>query len=163
MIHIQNTCKKNNTINLEKKITALQNEMEQIKANTKYNIIGNTINNNMINITINKVGNENILDLNEKEIRDIFDKNIESLVKFVELLNFNDRLPSNHNFCSTSLENPGPYLSYFNTDKLQQEKERKKYFLKIYYTDLSTGWSNFIISTKIISPKASRNKLKRIL
>ena len=74
------------------------------------------------------MGNENILDLNEKEIKVIFDNKLEGIFKFVELLNFNSRLPSNHNFCSTSLE--GSYVSYYNTDNSSQQKERKKYFFE---------------------------------
>lgn len=43
-------------------------------------------------------------------------------------MNFNSRLPSNHNFCTTSLE--GQYLSVYNTENSEQIKERKKYFFE---------------------------------
>ena len=129
-LHIMNSCKKKeDTTNiLEKKIEELQQEMSRMKkvSQTKQQINNGTINN--ITITINKVGNENILDLNEKEIKLIFDNKLECILKFVELLNFNSRLPSNHNFCSTSLE--GSYVSYYNTDNSSQQKERKKYFFE---------------------------------
>ena len=129
-LHIMNSCKKKeDTTNiLEKKIEELQQEMSIMKkvSQTKQQINNGTINN--ITITINKVGNENILDLNEKEIKLIFDNKLEGILKFVELLNFNSRLPSNHNFCSTSLE--GSYVSYYNTDNSSQQKERKKYFFE---------------------------------
>jgi hypothetical protein len=53
---------------------------------------------------------------------------MESLVKFIQHMNFNSRLPSNHNFCTTSLD--GQYLTVFNTEKSEQQKERKKYFFE---------------------------------
>jgi hypothetical protein len=130
-LHSINSCKKKeDTTNiLKKKIEELQQEMFIMKkeSQVKQQINNGTINNN-ITITINKVGNENILDLNEKEIKVIFDNKLESIFKFVELLNFNSRLPSNHNFCSTSLE--GSYVSYYNTDNSSQQKDRKKYFFE---------------------------------
>lgn len=130
-LHSMNSCKKNqDNIPIEKKIEELQYEISILKKDSqvKQQINNGTINNNNITITINKVGNENILDLNEKEIKLIFDNKLEGILKFVELLNFNSRLPSNHNFCSTSLE--GSYVSYYNTDNSSQQKERKKYFFE---------------------------------
>ncbi len=118
---------------LEKQIEKLHQKIQVLEAATyisKATINGNvnngTINNNII--YINKIGNENISELTDKEIRDIFDKKIESLIKFIQVLNFNERLPSNHNFCSTSLE--GQYLKIYNTDKSNEENERKKYFFE---------------------------------
>jgi transcriptional regulator NrdR family protein len=132
-LHIMNSCKKNqDNTPIEKKLEELQHEISILKkeSRAKQQINNGTINNNNnnITITINKVGNENILDLNEKEIKVIFDNKLESIFKFVELLNFNSRLPSNHNFCSTSLE--GSYVSYYNTDNSSQQKDRKKYFFE---------------------------------
>jgi transcriptional regulator NrdR family protein len=129
-LHIMNSCKKNkNNIPIEKKLEELQHEISILKkeSQVKQQINNGTINNNNnnnITITINKVGNENILDLNENEIKVIFNNKLEGILKFVELLNFNSRLPSNHNFCSTSLE--GSYVSYYNTDNSSQQKDRKK-------------------------------------
>jgi len=135
-LHSMNSCKKNkDNLPIEKKLEELQQEISILKkeSQVKQQINNGTINNNNnnnnnITITINKVGTENILDLNEKEIKLIFDNKLEGIFKFVELLNFNSRLPSNHNFCSTSLE--GSYVSYYNTDNSKQQKERKKYFFE---------------------------------
>jgi hypothetical protein len=41
---------------------------------------------------INKLGTENLAELNDTEISSIFNKEIESVLTFVELLNFNERL-----------------------------------------------------------------------
>jgi DNA-directed RNA polymerase subunit RPC12/RpoP len=154
--HIEKTCKKveTKTQQLEKQLAILQKEIREIKSSNKSgnkittnntntnttnntnnttNNTNNTTNNNnngTINniIVINKIGTENILDLNDNEIKDIFDKKMESVIKFVQHLNFNKRLPSNHNFCTTSID--GHYLQIYNTDQLTKEKERKKYFFE---------------------------------
>ncbi len=75
---------------------------------------------------IKTIGSENIKDLNFKELLEIFDKHLESPIKLAEHLNFNERLPENHNFCSTSLE--GKYVQTYNTKLLKHEPKLKKYF-----------------------------------
>ena len=127
--HIGNTCKlvDTETLKLEKQIELLQKEIKGIKSNT---ITNNNTNNGTINniIVINKIGTENISDLNDSEISEIFDKKIESVIKFIQHLNFNKRLPSNHNFCTTSID--GNYLHIYNTEQLTKECDRKKYFFE---------------------------------
>jgi hypothetical protein len=124
-------CKTINSVPLAEQVKKLTEKVKTLE--NKSNIITNNIsnsNNNSNNniIVINKIGTENINDLNEKEIKEIFANNIESLIKFVQHTNFNSRLPSNHNFCTTSLD--GQYLTVYNADKSSQEKERKKYFFE---------------------------------
>ena len=135
-VHILNKCKNkdvdNKTSQLESKIEKLEKKLEQLE-NKTVTTTNNTINNGTVNniIYINKIGSENIYDLNDTEIKEIFSKNFEkSVLKFVEYLNFNSRLPSNHNFCTTSLD--GQYLSVYNTDQpnIGEQKERKKYFFE---------------------------------
>jgi hypothetical protein len=146
LIHMGNNCKKkindseqmkNKIVELEKKIAELANNQNNknttISGNNNTNNTNNgTINNNNVQIIINKIGTENINDLNEVEVKEIFWSgalnNLESLVKFIQYLNFNSRLPSNHNFCTTSLD--GQYLNIYNTEKSEQQKERKKYFFE---------------------------------
>jgi hypothetical protein len=82
----------------------------------------NTINNKII---INKLGDVNVLHLTKKEIMTIFDKELESVTSMIEYLNFNERLPENHSFCTTNLESG--FMSVYNTDKQTIEKDRKKY------------------------------------
>jgi hypothetical protein len=55
----------------------------------------------------------------------IFNKELESITTMIELLNFNERLPENHSFCTTNLESG--YMAVYNTDKQTIEKDRKKY------------------------------------
>jgi len=136
--HIGNTCKlvDKETVKLEKQIELLQKEIKGIKSssitnnNNTNNNNNNNTNNGTINniIVINKIGTENISDLNDSEISEIFDKKIESVIKFIQHLNFNERLPSNHNFCTTSID--GNYLHIYNTDQLTKQCDRKKYFFE---------------------------------
>ena len=134
-IHVEKSCKSKNdkTILFEKQILELQKKIKSLESSEKNTITNNTTNNTnngTINniVVINKIGTENINDLNNIETNEIFNKKIESLIQFVKYLNFNERLPSNHNFCSTSLE--GPYLQVYNTELSAQEKETKKYFFE---------------------------------
>ena len=89
----------------------------------------NNINNGIINnkkIVINKIGQENI-NLNNHEIADIFNKQIDAVSKTVEYIYFNERIPSNHSFCTTAIDSQ--YLSVYDTKSNQIIKDRKKYFL----------------------------------
>jgi hypothetical protein len=135
--HIGNTCKlvDKETVKLEKQIELLQKEIKGIRSSSITNNNTNTNNSNNTNngtinniIVINKIGTENISDLNDSEISEIFDKKIESVIKFIQHLNFNERLPSNHNFCTTSID--GNYLHIYNTDQLTKQCDRKKYFFE---------------------------------
>lgn len=152
-VHMQNVCKlkDNPTAKLEKQILELKKEVQQLKSEQQIqktqttstnkssktqisNFVNNgtintgTVNNGPINniIVINKIGTENVLELNNKELLEIFDKQLECPIKLVEHLNFNKRLPANHNFCSTSLE--GKFVQIYNTDLSKQETRPKKYF-----------------------------------
>ena len=79
-------------------------------------------------IIINKTGNENIDQITYNEVSTIFDNEISSVVKLIELVNFNEYKPETHSFCSTALESP--YLSFYNTDTNTVNKERKRYFFE---------------------------------
>lgn len=129
--HITNTCKnktkETEITQLKNEIKVLQDKVDKLSGNIINNTNNGTINNN-VTIIINKIGNENINDLNEQEVKDIFSKKIESLVKFIQHMNFNSRLPSNHSFCTTSLN--GQYLTVYNTENSEQQKDCKKYFFE---------------------------------
>ena len=81
--------------------------------NINNNIINNITNNNNIinnntvinNIIINKLGEENIDSINKNDILSLFDKEFLSIMKFIELIYFNKKLPENHIFCSANLNN----------------------------------------------------------
>jgi len=141
--HIKNKCKlknkvdeKNNEIKFElveikNKIIKLENKKNnKITNNIKVN--GNIFNGNNNDsgpkIIINKTGNEKINQITYNEVSTIFDNEISSVVKLIELVNFNENKPENHSFCSTALESP--YLSFYNTDTNTVNKERKIYFFE---------------------------------
>jgi len=138
----QKTCSENinNIKQLEIKFT---NELDKLKTEINNKVKKKTINNNygiINNITINKIGSENLLEFTDNEISQIFNKELESVIIFIELLNFVDplriyiinsksiveRLPQNHSYCTTSLESK--YLSTYNDETKTIEKDRKKYF-----------------------------------
>jgi len=132
--HKNNTCKiKNNETNkiniLEEKIEQLENKINNISNNTLNNISNNNnsnVNNGTVNIYINKTGTENVLELNDSEKNEIFNKELCGIVSFIKFINFNERLPNNHSFCTKSLE--GKYLLSYNTEEEKIESVRKKYF-----------------------------------
>jgi hypothetical protein len=126
----ENVNMKNEIIELKKEILELKNNKEDIKSkinNTNNGIINNTSTVNNI-IYINKTGTESLSDLSKQDIKEIFDKNIDSIGTFIKKINFNENLPSNHSFCTTNLD--GPYLSVFDESKSKITKDRKKYFFE---------------------------------
>jgi len=125
----QNNCRMKNVFielknDFNNKIELLKKDIENKTSNKVYNkyINSGTINSK---ITINKIGNES-LELTNDEVRKIFNKEVEGLLTFIEFANFNERLPSNHSFCSTSLESK--YLSKYNVEDKTIQKDRKKYY-----------------------------------
>ncbi len=159
--HVKNSCKVNKmetivemkqTINeLVKKIKTLENK--PIINNTTNNTTNNTIN----NIYINKTGTENVLELNDIEVNDIFSKEISGVMSLVKYINFNSRLPSNHSFCSKSLE--GKYLLSYNTEESKIESIRKKYF---YQELLSNAVNNLELLYKLKKNQIDKNKQEKI-
>ena len=119
-----NLCKKilSRSDNLSRhiKICIKKNNLENSILN---NNINSNIQNNSNNIIINNPGSENILDLTEKEIKKIFNNSDNSLIKMIEYLNFNNRLPENHSFCSTNLESN--YLSVYDSKTKKIKKDKK--------------------------------------
>ena len=137
--HEQKCFVKNDNDIIKQELVEIKNELKQIKENKKNNKITNNIkvNGNIFNgnkmdvgpkIIINKTGNEKIDQITYNEVSTIFDNEISSVVKLIELVNFNENKPENHSFCSTALESP--YLSFYNTDTNTVNKERKRYFFE---------------------------------
>lgn len=83
---------------IKSKLDKLEKKVNKKVINNNHGNIynGNVVNNN---ITINKIGSENLLDFNDIEITMIFNKELEGIITFIELLNFNERLPQNHSYC----------------------------------------------------------------
>lgn len=135
----------------------MKKELVELKnTKTKHNIINNgTIINNII--YINKTGTENLLDLNDIECAEIFSKEFSSVVSLVKFINFNERLPSNHSFCSKSLE--GKYLLAYDFKKSKIESTRKKYF---YHELLANSVDKLEILYKSRKNKFSKLKQEQI-
>ena len=144
--HIKNKCKekdkiqekndqkiiKETLISLENKINKLEKNSFNKKPITNIRIHGNLINGNNHDSgpkqIIYKTGSENMNLLNYTEVSTIFDNEISSVIKLIELVNFSENKPENHSFCSTALESP--YLSFYNTDTNSINKERKRHFFE---------------------------------
>ncbi len=127
---------KNNQEDIKSELVEIKNEIKKLK-NTKTgpttnikvhgNIIGTNTDTGPKQI-IYKTGTENMDQISYNEVSTIFDNEISSVVKLIELVNFNENKPENHSFCSTALESP--YLSFYNTDTNTVNKERKRYFFE---------------------------------
>jgi hypothetical protein len=91
------------------KETEEHSKITNIVINNNNNVTNNNItnNNNIVinNIIINKLGEENIDSINKNDILNLFDKEFLSIIKFIELIYFNKKLPENHIFCSPNLNN----------------------------------------------------------
>ena len=108
--HIKKTCKEKNS-----EIEKLKAEIREIKENflqeidklknkeTKIIFNGpiNNSTNNIINIC--KIGNEDINLLTTKEIQLIKSHGLNAVIKIADCTNFNQRLPQNHNFYTSAL------------------------------------------------------------
>ncbi len=177
--HMDNVCgslvksqHNSQTVELQNQINELKKEIVELKnAKPKTEVINKTINNytnttnnitnngTIINNTvyINRTGTENLLDLTDKECDEIFGKEISSVVSLVKHVNFNERLPSNHSFCSKSLE--GKYLLAYDVDKSCTESLRKKYFC---HELLENSVNRLEILYEIHKNKMSKLKQKKI-
>jgi hypothetical protein len=89
------------------------------------NIINSTVNstiksnnnssfNKTYNITINGFLGENFMILSNTELKDIFSSNMSCIIKFIELVNFNDNYIENHTIKNTSLS--GKNISVIDKD-----------------------------------------------
>ncbi len=152
--HEQKCSVKNSNDSLKQELVEIKNELRQLKENsnkkstTNIKVHGNMINGNNHDSgpkqIIYKTGTEIMDQISYNEVSTIFDNEISSVVKLIELVNFNENkpgsfrttrlltklkdAPENHSFCSTALESP--YLSFYNTDTNSVNKERKRYFFE---------------------------------
>jgi hypothetical protein len=166
--HLETACKKKDVVDkttlLEKELNELKNKFNLFESKTINPSINNSsINNGTVNniIYINKTGNENLLELNKKEVTEIFDKDLTSVLTFVEKLNFNERLPSNHSFCTTNLE--GPYLSVYDSDNSKIKKDRKKYFFEELFSKAVTKMEELYKINKNHFIKDKQKKIEETL
>jgi len=129
---------KHNQNDIKSELVEIKNELIKLK-NTKSGstqifkkVHGNVINGNNHDSgpkqIIYKTGTEDIDKITYDEVSTIFNNEISSVIKLIELVNFSENKPENHSFCSTALESP--YLSFYNTDTKSVNKERKRYFFE---------------------------------
>ena len=112
--------------NMEKKIEELEKAKPSNQVNNKSIVKGNVYNGTINNtIQINAVGNEP-MNLSIDEIKSIFDKKVFSLIKYLELLNFDEKRKNNHSFCTTNRD--GKHLLTYDAEKAEVVSNKKKYF-----------------------------------
>ena len=118
---------------IKEELTKLKSELEIVK-NTPAtithikNINKGIINKGVINF-IKPPGFEDINVITEKEAEHILEKEMNCLITLVDYINFNEKYPENHSFCTTALNDK--YISTINTETLTIEKQRKKDFFDI--------------------------------
>ena len=78
-------------------------------------------------------------------------------MSFIKFINFNERLPNNHSFCTKSLE--GKYLLSYNTEEEKIESVRKKYF---YHELLSNSVEKIEILYKSCKNNFSKEKQLKV-
>ncbi len=126
--------KQKENIELENKIKSIVKKeiKNNKKSTTNIKVNGSFINGNNTDngpkMIIYKTGTEKMDMITYDEVSTIFDNEISSVIKLIELVNFNENKPENHSFCSTNLESP--YLSFYNTDTNTVNKERKRHFFE---------------------------------
>jgi hypothetical protein len=122
-----------------------KNKESKINNNTTNNINNNNTTNNTINnnITINAFGSERIDKFPVKELKK-FIRNDNYLYNIIEYINFNEKYPENHSFCSTSLE--GKYISKLNPETNKIEKISKDRFLDKVYETANEKIDNILFS-----------------
>ena len=116
---------------MKQKIKELEKRLDDIEKSKHTTKIINNINGNIISgnkITIHKSGSENMNQLTYEDVSTIFDNEISSVIKLVELVNFNDGLPQNHSIYNTSIDST--YVSFYNSNTNKINKGRKKYFFE---------------------------------
>jgi hypothetical protein len=153
----EKSCNENQE-NINNIIDKMQKEIDLLKNKPSKTIIKNinqgTINKGPVYNFLNKIGNENINLLTEKEIEYIMDQELNCIVSLISLLNFNQEIPENHTFCTTALNDK--YISTINTETLEIEKQRKKDFFD------NLLWSG-INKMKLLYDKLKSKKSKRAL
>ena len=134
--HIKNRCKEKIKKDKEndfyrQQIEKLTNDLEKLKKKSTKKIINyNTLNNNSNNNTnnnltnINNIGKEKLSDLTIDERKYIMSHGLNSIISLAEHLNFNEKIPQNHNFCVSALNDK--HLNTIDNKTHKIIKQRKK-------------------------------------
>ena len=126
--HEQKCCKKYEDNLYKQQIEKLTDDLEKLKHKIKKKstnkiINYNTINNNKLT-NINNIGTEKITDLTRDEKKYIMSHGMNSIISLAEHLNFNERLPQNHNFYVSALNDK--HLNAIDNNTHTIVKQRKK-------------------------------------
>lgn len=154
--HEKQSCAKNPEIHPE--INTINNPQTNNQTAHTITNIHTQNNNNTINITFNKLGNEDISILTQDEIEEIINNGLNCMIKLIEFINFNKAHPQNHTICTTNLNNK--YTSVLNTETNEVEKHRKE---DIYDKVLSYALNHInMLKDRIIDRKKRKLFKKKI-
>ena len=120
--HEKTICKLKNTTNINN-IKEINNSTIGKMSNDNSTFNDNSTNIQNLNITINKLGCEDISILSQDDIEEIINNGLSCAIKLIELINFNNEHPQNHSFCTTNLNNK--YTSVLNIETNEIEKKLK--------------------------------------
>lgn len=128
------------TTEFKEELTKIKTELEFVKnkpatinnINNIKNINKGIINKGVMNY-IKPPGSEDISLITEKEAEKILENEMNCLIALVDYVNFNEKYPENHSFCTTALNDK--YISTINTETLTIEKQRKKDFFDLMLTN----------------------------
>jgi hypothetical protein len=131
-INDENTIQNQKEINkkLTDKIIQLEKEMKQLVNKINKGVRCKNINNGSINIINNnsinicKFGDEEIPKLSEKEKETIINEGLDSIIYLIEYINFNEKLPQNHNFCVSAINDK--YVNVYDKQSNSIIKRNKK-------------------------------------
>ncbi len=156
----EKSCKNNKFIELQSECDKLKKELELTKKllpNDKNNIKANKqINNGTINnITINQIGKETIDSMPIKDILKITGSGNNMPILCIKNLNFNENLPENHSFCTTTLE--GKHFTRINSKTQKPEKINKIDFINEVLNSSLRFISNISLMAEF--DKTFRNKI----
>jgi hypothetical protein len=154
------TCNVNE--DLAKKVEKLEAEIKTLKNNSKSSTKNITNNNNGTiinnNIYINPPGKENLNRLSSKDVKEIFNENLNCVIKYIEKRNFNDNLIENHSFCVTNRD--GKHLLTYDTDSNNVESQKKKYFLDKIITQAIKEVETLYNKHKTTFSKKNQNRIE---
>jgi hypothetical protein len=160
--------------NLEKKIEKLESSI--IKSAPSNNTNNAHSHNKTVNSNLGTVNNAKVIhnnninivapgneknDLTKEEIISIFEKQLTSVIRYIELTNFNKNRPMNHSFCVTNRD--GKHMLKYNVDNKSVESDKKKYFyMSVLTRAIARMEMVFNDNKKLINKQFDKEKQEQI-
>lgn len=119
------------------KLVVAQNNNSHNTTNNNNNITNNINNGTIVNNYFTIAGEIDPSILSDKDITNILDSGIHSVIDLISTYNFNENYPQNHTFCSSAINNG--YLNNINPETNEIEYTNKKdFFDKLLNNSIKT-------------------------